>query len=61
MFMQEMCYLCMQRAKLNIPLYLSEERRREEEEEARVLLFSEQQKDQQYLTDKQVSVFITFS
>ncbi|XP_062383947.1 coiled-coil domain-containing protein 81-like isoform X2 [Sardina pilchardus] len=50
---QELCYLCMQRAKLNNPVYLSEERRREEDEEARLLLLLENQKDHQYLQDVQ--------
>ncbi|XP_076159765.1 coiled-coil domain-containing protein 81-like isoform X1 [Alosa pseudoharengus] len=50
---QELCYLCMQRAKINNPLYLSEERQREEDEEARLLLLLENHKDHQYLQDVQ--------
>ncbi|XP_048349219.1 coiled-coil domain-containing protein 81 isoform X2 [Sphaerodactylus townsendi] len=34
---QEMCYLCLQRAQRNIPLYLTEENRRKEKEEERIL------------------------
>ncbi|XP_033001979.1 coiled-coil domain-containing protein 81 [Lacerta agilis] len=34
---QEMCYLCMQRAQRNIPLYLGEDKRRKEKEEDRIL------------------------
>jgi hypothetical protein len=34
---QELCYLCHQRAKRNIPIYLHEERRIREAEEAKLL------------------------
>ncbi|XP_060090979.1 coiled-coil domain-containing protein 81 [Heteronotia binoei] len=34
---QEMCYLCMQRAQRNIPVYLNEEKRRKEKEEDRII------------------------
>ncbi|XP_061485604.1 coiled-coil domain-containing protein 81 [Rhineura floridana] len=43
---QEMCYLCMQRAQRNIPLYLSEDKRRKEKEEDRILAQYQALKDQ---------------
>ncbi|XP_072512802.1 coiled-coil domain-containing protein 81-like isoform X2 [Salminus brasiliensis] len=51
---QELCYLCMQRAQRNIPLYVAEERWREEKEEEKVLMLAEQQKDEQFLQREQV-------
>ncbi|XP_034145532.1 coiled-coil domain-containing protein 81 isoform X2 [Esox lucius] len=50
---QELCYLCMQRAQRNIPVYLSEERLREEQEQERSLLLNEQRRDQYYLQREQ--------
>uniref|UniRef100_A0A8D2KRP7 Coiled-coil domain containing 81 n=1 Tax=Varanus komodoensis TaxID=61221 RepID=A0A8D2KRP7_VARKO len=47
--LQEMCYLCMQRAQRNVPLNLSEERRRKEKEEERILAQYQAQKDQDAL------------
>ncbi|KAI5629536.1 hypothetical protein C0J50_7928 [Silurus asotus] len=46
---QELCYLCMQRAQRNVPLYLSEERRREDKDEEKLLLLAEKHKDEQLL------------
>ncbi|XP_063068598.1 coiled-coil domain-containing protein 81-like isoform X2 [Engraulis encrasicolus] len=51
---QELCYLCMQRKKRNIPLYVAEERWQEDQEEARLLMLGEEEKDQQYLKDTKV-------
>ncbi|XP_052459025.1 coiled-coil domain-containing protein 81-like [Carassius gibelio] len=45
---QELCYVCMQRAQRNVPLYQSDERRKAEQEQERVLMLYEHQKDQQY-------------
>ncbi|TSK17776.1 Polycomb protein eed [Bagarius yarrelli] len=45
---QELCYLCMQRAQRNAPLYLAEERRREEMEEEKLLLLAQKHKDEQF-------------
>ncbi|XP_036413216.1 coiled-coil domain-containing protein 81-like [Colossoma macropomum] len=50
---QELCYLCMQRAQRNVPLYVAEERRREEQEEKKVLMLAEQHKDEQFLQKEQ--------
>ncbi|KAL7845824.1 hypothetical protein AOLI_G00240160 [Acnodon oligacanthus] len=50
---QELCYLCMQRAQRNVPLYVAEERQREEQEQEKVLLLAEQHKDEQYLQKEQ--------
>ncbi|XP_066518246.1 coiled-coil domain-containing protein 81-like isoform X2 [Hoplias malabaricus] len=46
---QELCYVCMQRAQRNVPLYLAAERRRNEQEEEKILNLVEQQKDEQFL------------
>ncbi|KAM9455223.1 coiled-coil domain-containing protein 81-like [Clarias gariepinus] len=50
---QELCYLCMQRAQRNVPLYLAEERRRQEKEEEKLLLLAEKHKDEQFLKGEQ--------
>ncbi|ROL50346.1 Coiled-coil domain-containing protein 81 [Anabarilius grahami] len=54
---QELCYVCMQRAQRNLPVYLSEESRRAEREQERVLMLNQHQKDLQYFqkeeTDRQ--------
>ncbi|KAJ8003703.1 hypothetical protein DPEC_G00151070 [Dallia pectoralis] len=50
---QELCYLCMQRAKRNIPLYLSEERLREEQKEKKLFLLNKQRRDQYDLQREQ--------
>ncbi|CAF0963041.1 unnamed protein product [Adineta ricciae] len=46
---QELCYLCHQRAKRNVPVYLNEERRIREAEEAKLL---EQYRDQRDLEEQ---------
>ncbi|KAL1021775.1 hypothetical protein UPYG_G00017790 [Umbra pygmaea] len=51
---QEVCYVCMQRAQRNIPLYLSKERLRQEQEEARLLLLNEHHRDECRLQKEQV-------
>ena len=43
---QELCFVCHQRAKRNIPVYIHEEKRNRENEEAKVL--------EQYQHDKEV-------
>ncbi|XP_057187418.1 coiled-coil domain-containing protein 81-like isoform X2 [Triplophysa rosa] len=46
---QELCYVCMQRARRNIPLYVpDDERKRAEQEQERVLMLNQHQKDLQY-------------
>ncbi|XP_041115501.1 coiled-coil domain-containing protein 81-like [Polyodon spathula] len=50
---QELCYLCMQRARRNVPVYFHEERKRQQEDEERVLMQYQQLKDQAYLDKKQ--------
>uniref|UniRef100_A0A6J0UYV7 Coiled-coil domain-containing protein 81 n=1 Tax=Pogona vitticeps TaxID=103695 RepID=A0A6J0UYV7_9SAUR len=46
---QEMCYLCLQRAQRNVPMYMGEERRRKEKEEDRILAQYQAMKDQDAL------------
>ncbi|XP_058041612.1 coiled-coil domain-containing protein 81 [Ahaetulla prasina] len=46
---QEMCYVCMQRAQRNIPVYLGEERRRKEKEEDCILAQYQAIKDHEAL------------
>ncbi|KAM3837474.1 coiled-coil domain-containing protein 81 [Vipera latastei] len=46
---QEMCYLCMQRAQRNVPVYLGEERRRKEKEEDCILAQYQAIKDHEAL------------
>ncbi|KAB5523362.1 hypothetical protein PHYPO_G00151670 [Pangasianodon hypophthalmus] len=50
---QELCYLCMQRAQRNVPLYLTEERRRQDKEEEKLLLLAQKHKDEQFLQTEQ--------
>uniref|UniRef100_A0A673LZ82 Coiled-coil domain containing 81 n=1 Tax=Sinocyclocheilus rhinocerous TaxID=307959 RepID=A0A673LZ82_9TELE len=50
---QELCYVCMQRAQRNLPLYQSDESRAEREQE-RVLMLQEHQKDLQYFQKEEV-------
>ncbi|KAM4630491.1 coiled-coil domain-containing protein 81-like [Polymixia lowei] len=52
---QELCYLCMQRAQKNIPLYLKEETMAEEHAQQMLLLSSEQQRDMLYLQEEQAN------
>uniref|UniRef100_A0A4W3J678 Coiled-coil domain containing 81 n=1 Tax=Callorhinchus milii TaxID=7868 RepID=A0A4W3J678_CALMI len=47
--MQELCYLCMQRALRNVPVDMSEEKRRRQEEEEQILQQYQQMKDQDAL------------
>ncbi|XP_067424751.1 coiled-coil domain-containing protein 81 isoform X2 [Emydura macquarii macquarii] len=51
---QEMCYLCMQRAQRNIPVYFSEERRRKELDDDRILAQYQSMKDQEALHRQQM-------
>uniref|UniRef100_A0A672L002 CCDC81 HU domain-containing protein n=1 Tax=Sinocyclocheilus grahami TaxID=75366 RepID=A0A672L002_SINGR len=50
---QELCYVCMQRAQRNLPLFQSDESRAEREQE-RVLMLQEHQKDLQYFQKEEV-------
>ncbi|XP_053312075.1 coiled-coil domain-containing protein 81 [Spea bombifrons] len=52
---QELCYLCMQRAKKNIPVYFTEEKKLRELEEERVLQQYQHMKDQEALQKTQVA------
>lgn len=52
--LQELCYVCMQRAQRNVPLYQSDERRKTEQEQEQVLMLYEHQKDQQYFQKVEV-------
>ncbi|XP_056591132.1 coiled-coil domain-containing protein 81-like [Triplophysa dalaica] len=46
---QELCYVCMQRARRNVPLYVPyDERKRAEQEQERVLMLHQHQRDLQY-------------
>ncbi|KAK6485703.1 coiled-coil domain-containing protein 81-like [Huso huso] len=49
----ELCYLCVQRARRNVPVYFHEERKRQQEDEERVLMQYQQLQDQAYLDKKQ--------
>jgi Cft2 family RNA processing exonuclease len=58
---QELCYLCHQRAKRNVPIYLHEEKRIREAEEAKLLEqyqhnrdLDEQRKREVYLKQKKL-------
>ncbi|XP_043092008.1 coiled-coil domain-containing protein 81-like [Puntigrus tetrazona] len=50
---QELCYVCMQRAQRNLPLYRSDESRGEREQE-RVLMLREHQRDLQYFQKEEM-------
>ncbi|XP_074475307.1 coiled-coil domain-containing protein 81-like [Sebastes fasciatus] len=50
---QELCYLCMQRAQRNVPVYLREQQQAEEKAQEKLLLLKEQQKDKQYMDKEQ--------
>ncbi|EPY77510.1 coiled-coil domain containing 81-like protein [Camelus ferus] len=52
---QEMCYVCLQRAQRNSPLYYSEERRRREVEDERLMQQHQLLKDQEALFKEQKS------
>ncbi|XP_078514566.1 coiled-coil domain-containing protein 81 isoform X2 [Lissotriton helveticus] len=51
---QELCYLCMQRAQRNIPVYFQEERRKKEEDEDRILQHYQYIKDHEALQQAQM-------
>uniref|UniRef100_A0A8D1LXJ5 Coiled-coil domain containing 81 n=1 Tax=Sus scrofa TaxID=9823 RepID=A0A8D1LXJ5_PIG len=51
---QEMCYVCLQRAQRNTPLYCSEERRRKEVEDERLIQQYQMLKDQEALFKEQM-------
>jgi len=51
---QELCYLCHQRARRNIPVSFTEERRRREEEEDRLLQQYQYMKDAENVLSEQV-------
>ncbi|KAG7315736.1 hypothetical protein KOW79_020602 [Hemibagrus wyckioides] len=50
---QELCYLCMQRAQRNVPLYLAEERSRKDKEEEKLLLLAQKHRDEQFFQREQ--------
>ncbi|KAF1392671.1 hypothetical protein PFLUV_G00030480 [Perca fluviatilis] len=50
---QELCYLCMQRAQRNVPVYLREQQQAEEKAYEKLLLLGEQQRDKQYMDEEQ--------
>ncbi|XP_053564617.1 coiled-coil domain-containing protein 81 [Bombina bombina] len=56
---QELCYLCMQRAQKNIPVYFTEERRLKEQEEDRILQQYQHMKDQEALDKTQMESLAT--
>lgn len=51
---QELCYLCHQRARRNVPVSFAEERKRREEEEARLLQQYQTMKDAEDILKEQV-------
>ncbi|KAG9470358.1 hypothetical protein GDO78_018034 [Eleutherodactylus coqui] len=51
---QELCYLCLQRAQKNIPVYFTEERKLREKEEERVLQQYQHMKDQEAILKAQL-------
>ncbi|XP_027012263.1 coiled-coil domain-containing protein 81 isoform X1 [Tachysurus fulvidraco] len=52
---QELCYLCMQRAQRNVPLYLEEERSRKDKEEEKLLLLAQKHRDEQFFEREQAT------
>ncbi|XP_049906486.1 coiled-coil domain-containing protein 81-like [Epinephelus moara] len=50
---QELCYLCMQRAQRNVPVYLREQQQAEEKAQEKLLLLKEQLRDKQYMDKEQ--------
>ncbi|XP_071344860.1 coiled-coil domain-containing protein 81-like isoform X2 [Trachinotus anak] len=50
---QELCYLCMQRAQRNVPVYLREQQQAEEKAQEKLLLLKEQQRDKQRMEEEQ--------
>ncbi|KAM9861160.1 coiled-coil domain-containing protein 81-like [Aulostomus maculatus] len=53
---QELCYLCMQRARRNIPVYLREQQQAEEKTQEKLLLLKAQQRDQFYMLEEQANL-----
>uniref|UniRef100_A0A3P8UCI0 Coiled-coil domain containing 81 n=1 Tax=Amphiprion percula TaxID=161767 RepID=A0A3P8UCI0_AMPPE len=53
---QELCYLCMQRAQRNVPVYLREQQEAAEKAQEKLLLLKEQQRDQQYMEEEQAKL-----
>ncbi|XP_029987036.1 coiled-coil domain-containing protein 81 isoform X2 [Sphaeramia orbicularis] len=53
---QELCYLCMQRAKRNVPVYVREERQVDEKTQEKLLLLKEQEKDRQHMEREQAKL-----
>lgn len=51
---QELCYLCHQRARRNVPVSFTEERNRREEEEDRLLQQYQYMKDAENVLQEQV-------
>ncbi|KAM5180386.1 coiled-coil domain-containing protein 81 [Mantella aurantiaca] len=51
---QELCYLCLQRAQKNIPVYFTEERKLKEKEEGRILQQYQHMKDQEAMLKSQM-------
>ncbi|KAM8894927.1 coiled-coil domain-containing protein 81-like isoform 2-T2 [Spinachia spinachia] len=50
---QELCYLCMQRAQRNVPVYLRELQQADERKQEKLLLLEEQHRDKQYMDQEQ--------
>uniref|UniRef100_UPI003AB0DE24 coiled-coil domain-containing protein 81-like n=1 Tax=Centroberyx gerrardi TaxID=166262 RepID=UPI003AB0DE24 len=53
---QELCYLCMQRAQRNVPVYLREQQLAEEQAQEMLLLLKEQQRDKLYMEKEQANM-----
>ncbi|XP_062274633.1 coiled-coil domain-containing protein 81-like [Scomber scombrus] len=53
---QELCYLCMQRAKRNVTVYLRKQQQTEEKAQEKVLLCEEQQRDTQFMEREQAKL-----
>ncbi|XP_041650656.1 coiled-coil domain-containing protein 81-like [Cheilinus undulatus] len=50
---QELCYVCMQRAKRNVPVYLRRQQEAEEKAQEKLLLLQEQHRDKQFMKEEQ--------
>ena len=57
---QELCYLCHQRARRNVPVSFMEERRRREDEEDRLLQQYQYMKDAENVLQDQVTTNTAF-
>uniref|UniRef100_A0A8D3AP86 Coiled-coil domain-containing protein 81 n=1 Tax=Scophthalmus maximus TaxID=52904 RepID=A0A8D3AP86_SCOMX len=53
---QELCYLCMQRARRNVPVYLRKQQQAEEKARDKLLLLKEQQRDIQLMEEEQAKL-----